>query len=115
MTLDEAVNEQFKNLSNDDPVHVRVHCAAVIPGRAGYRTKYFFADVIQYHGEKVFLKLIPHYSIYGDWKVSENTVSPAVIRPDNEFECCIEKPVSEIMDMSVGKLLREIDLCEDAV
>ena len=42
MTLDEAIDEQFKNLSNEDPVYVRVHCAAVIPGRAGYRTKYFF-------------------------------------------------------------------------
>lgn len=113
MTLNEAIDEQFKNLHNEDPVYVRVHCVAVIPARAGYRTKYFFTDVIQYKGEKAFLKLIPHYGFYRDWKVSENAVSPAWIRPDNEFECCVEKPVSEIVDMSLGRVLREIDISEE--
>jgi hypothetical protein len=110
MTLDEAINDQFKNIDDLESVKVRVHCILTVPTRGGQYSKCFFRDVIQFDGSKIHLKLLPHYSCYKNWKVSKNTVSPAVIKPDNKFECCIEKPVSEIVDMSLGKMFREIDI-----
>ena len=105
MTLDEAINDQFKNIDDSESVKVRVHCILTVPTRGGQYSKCFFRDVIQYDGSKIHLKLLPHYSCYKNWKISAKTV-----HPDNEFECCVKEPVSEIVDMSLGKMFREIDI-----
>lgn len=113
MTLNEAIDEQFKDLDDSDPVKVRVHCVLTVPTRGGQYSKYFFRDVISFDGEKQFLKLIPHYSCYRGWEISKNVLKPSWIRPDNEFEEFVERPLSRVVDMSLGKMFREIDLTEE--
>lgn len=112
MTLDEAIDEQFENLNDSDSVKVRAHCFITVPTRGGTFSKYFFRDVIHYDGDKIHLKLLPHYSCYKDWEIAK-TLRPCWIRPDWEFEECVEKPVSKIADMSIGRVLREIDISEE--
>jgi len=108
MTLDEAINEQFKNISDLESVKVRVHCTLTVPTRGGQYGKYFFRDVIQYEGDKAHLKLLPHYSCYKDWKIFTRTLSPSCIKPDYEFEECVERPLSEIKDVTMRKLFEEL-------
>lgn len=109
MTLDEAIDEQFENLNDSDSVKVRVHCILTIPTRGGQYGKYFFRDVIHYDGDKIHLKLLPHYSCYKNWKISTRTVHPSWIRPDWEFEECVERPLSEIKDVTMRKLFEELE------
>lgn len=89
MTPDEAIDEQFKNIDDFEPVKVKVHCTITVPTIGGQYSKCFFWDVIHYDGDKRHLKLIPHYSCYKDWGIAK-TLRPCWIRPDNEFEECVE-------------------------
>lgn len=106
MTLNEAIDEQFKNISDLEPVKVRVHCTLTVPTRGGQYGKYFFRDVIQYEGDKAHLKLLPHYSCYKDWKIAR-TLKPSWVRPDNEFEECVERPQYQMKDVTMRKLFDE--------
>ena len=108
MTLDEAIDKQFKNTDDLESVKVRVHCILTVPTRGGQYGKYFFKDVIQYEGDKAYLKLLPHYSCYKDWEIAR-TLKPSWIRPDNEFEECVERPLSEMKDVTMRKLFEEFD------
>lgn len=108
MTLDEAINEQFKNISDLEPVKVRVHCTLTVPTRGGQYGKYFFRDVIHYEGDKAHLKLLPHYSCYKDWKIAR-TLKPSWIRPDWEFEECVERPLYQMKDVTIRKLFEEFE------
>ena len=107
MTLDEAIDKQFENIDDLESVKVRVHCTLTVPTRGGQYGKYFFSDVIHYEGDKVHLKLLPHYSCYKDWEIAR-TLKPSWIRPDNEFEECVERPLFEIKDVTMRKLFEEI-------
>lgn len=108
MTLDEAIDKQFENIDDLESVKVRVHCTLTVPTRGGQYGKYFFRDVIHYEGDKAHLKLLPHYSCYKDWEISPRTLHPSCIRPDNEFEECVERPLFEIKDVTMRKLFEEI-------
>lgn len=107
MTLDEAIDEQFKNIDDLESVKVRVHCTITVPTRGGQHGKYFFRDVIHYEGDKAHLKLLPHYSCYKDWEIAR-TLKPSRVRPDNEFEECVERPLAQIKDVTMRKLFEEI-------
>ena len=111
MTLDEAIDKQFENIDDLESVKVRVHCTLTIPTRGGQYGKYFFRDVIHYDGDKIHLKLLPHYSCYKDWKIAR-TLKPSWVRPDNEFEECVERHLAQLKDVTMGKLLKEIDVSE---
>lgn len=106
MTLGEAIDKQFKNISDLEPVKVRVHCTLTVPARGGQHGKYFFRDVIQYEGSKEYLKLLPHYSCYKDWEISR-VLKPSWITPDNEFEECVERPLAQLKDVTMRKLFEE--------
>lgn len=108
MTLDEAIDKQFENIDDLESVKVRVHCTLTVPTRGGQYGKYFFRDVIHYEGDKAHLKLLPHYSCYKDWEISPRALRPGCIRPDNEFEECVERPLFEIKDVTMRKLFEEI-------
>lgn len=108
MTLDEAIDKQFKNISDLEPVKLRVHCTLTVPTRGGQYGKYFFGDVIHYEGDKVHLKLLPHYSCYKDWEIAR-TLKPSWIRPDWEFEECVERPLAQIKDVTMRKLFEEFE------
>lgn len=107
MTLDEAIDEQFKNIDDLESVKVRVHCTITVPTRGGQHGKYFFRDVIHYEGDKAHLKLLPYYSCYKDWEIAR-TLKPSRVRPDNEFEECVERPLAQIKDVTMRKLFEEI-------
>ena len=112
MTLDEAIDEQFKDIGDSDSVKVRVHCILTVPTRGGQYGKYFFRDVIHYDGDKLHLKLIPHYSCYKDWEIAK-TLRPSWIRPDWEFEECVERPLAQLKDVTMGRMLKEIDVSQE--
>lgn len=108
MTLDEAIDKQFENIDDLESVKVRVHCTLTVPTRGGQYGKCFFRDVIHYEGDKVHLKLLPHYSCYKDWEIAR-TLKPSWIRPDNEFEECVERPLYQMKDVTMRKLFEEFD------
>ena len=108
MTLDEAIDKQFENIDDLESVKVRVHCTLTVPTRGGQYGKYFFRDVIHYEGDKAHLKLLPHYSCYKDWEIAR-TLKPSWIRPDYEFEECVERPMYQRKDVTMRKLFEELD------
>lgn len=108
MTLDEAIDRRFQDIPDDMAVKVLITCHIAVPARSGY-TQHIYSDALNYKGEKRFLKLIPHYSVYSNWIVTEHMNN--LTNPMWLFEGCVESPkLSAIKDMSVGKLLMEIDL-----
>lgn len=107
ITLDETINEQFRDFRDGDEVKVQVSCSFRVPNGTRFGCKVYCPDVFSYEGDIQFLKLVPHYFVYKDWKVNRGALGPACLLQKNELHCLVNQPSEKIAYEDIDVFLNQ--------